>query len=270
MKFKQELKANIENTIDSYDKVILDINLIKSQLTFNSEQSQEEIHSRKRKIAFPLFIVPSLILGLGIGSGVTYILKENFDQNNKDMDQSNFFEVDLLDQKKCITFEIENQLFDVCYSFMKTHLYNQYYNLRLIDENNQNTIEKVILKYDKKYIAEPSKSIDASFSNLILCSKDNIDYFYFMSCENQQIIRYRVQSNLPYTMMDLKAAFESQINAALTDEFLNSEDSGIFSEVKYDSDVKKYYLSYELNYESQTYVAKYDETLKQIVVKKLV
>lgn len=269
MKFKQELKANIENTIDSYDKVILDINLIKSQLTFNSEQSQEEIHSRKRKIAFPLFIVPSLILGLGIGSGVTYILKENFDQNNKDMDQSNFLETDLLDQKNCILFELNNQLFDVCYSFMKTHLYNQYYNLRLIDENNQNTIEKVNIFSDKKEYLQ-SDSINLSFSNLILCSKDNIDYFYFMSYENQQIIRYRVQSNLPYTMMDLKAAFESQINAALTDEFLNSEDSGIFSEVKYDSDVKKYYLSYELNYESQTYVAKYDETLKQIVVKKLV
>ena len=125
-------------------------------------------------------------------------------------------------------------------------------------------------KSDQEFTIKKSDSIDLSYSNFILCNKDGSDYFYFVGYKDRKTMHYRVKSNLPYTSSQLKESFETATNSVLSKEFLNGVDTGIFANLNYDNATKTYNLVYELNYENETYIAKYDNTLEKLVVKKLV
>ena len=75
---------------------------------------------------------------------------------------------------------------------------------------------------------------------------------------------------MPYTSQELITSFESKLGSTLTTEFLNGKDTGIFSQLKYDTYSHQYYLEHELRYEDSTYIAKYDFEQEQIVVKTLI
>lgn len=85
-----------------------------------------------------------------------------------------------------------------------------------------------------------------------------------------ELTRYRLESNLPYTTEELKLSFENKIGETLTKEFLNAENTGIFAQLKYDAYTRKYYLEHELKYNDMTYIAQYDSIQEKLVVKSLI
>lgn len=268
MNYKEKLKIDLEKTIDAYNSPIINIDDVKSKLTFNTNPIEEPVKSKpKRKVLFPIWMCASLLVGIGVGTGITYAVSRETDKNESTY---KFFEEQIFDQKRAVFSELNRNVFDECTAFMTTHLIKQFINSEIINDTNANSIEKIYAKNDYEFTTEKCNSIDLVYSNFILCSKDNSDYFYFMGYKEKEIVRYRVKSNLPYTTNQLKESFETATNLILSKEFLNGVDTGIFANLNYDNATKTYNLVYELNYENETYIAKYDNTLETIVVKKLV
>lgn len=268
MNYKEKLKIDLEKTIDAYHSPIINIDDVKSKLTFNTNPIEEPVKSKpKRKVLFPIWMCASLLVGIGVGTGITYAVSRNSSKNEF---ESSFLVGQIFDQKSSVFSELNRNVFDECTAFMTTHLTKQYSYAKLIDDSNKNTIETILVKNEDEFSTQKSDSIDLVYSNFVICSKDNSDYFYFMGYKEKEIVRYRVKSNLPYTTNQLKESFETATNSVLSKEFLNGVDTGIFANLNYDNSTKTYNLVYELNYENETYIAKYDNTLEKPVVKKLV
>ena len=140
----------------------------------------------------------------------------------------------------------------------------------IINKNNIQTLESVIFTNNMEVLYTPvDHDISVTFASMVLCNNNNIDYIYLLT-KDEYFSRYRLESNLPYTSQELITSFESKLGSTLTTEFLNGKDTGIFSQLKYDTYSHQYYLEHELRYEDSTYIAKYDFEQEQIVVKTLI
>ena len=202
MNYKEKLKIDLEKTIDAYNSPIINIDDVKSKLTFNTNPIEEPVKSKpKRKVLFPIWMCASLLVGIGVGTGITYAVSRETDKNESTY---KFFEEQIFDQKRAVFSELNRNVFDECTAFMTTHLIKQFMNSEIINDTNANSIEKIYAKNDYEFTTEKCNSIDLVYSNFILCSKDNSDYFYFMGYKEKEIVRYRVKSNLPYTTNQLK------------------------------------------------------------------
>lgn len=272
MNFKLEFKRNLESRICNGDQPIVNSEIIKSKLNFTTDDSNTRpvasTSNKSFKLIFakPAYFMVSLIMGIFIGGGIVYGLTAN----SNSLDSNNNYTYVGLDGKKNILFDIKNGVIPICASFLNETSTINLWSSNIINENNIKTLESVefVENMEVKYTAI-HEDISDPFASVILFENNHKDYIYLLT-KSDSINRYRLESNLPYTSQELITSFESKLGSTLTTEFLNGKDTGIFSQLKYDTYSHQYYLEHELRYEDSTYIAKYDFEQEQIVVKTLI
>ena len=270
MNFKIELKQNLETRICNGKQPTINSEIIKSKLTFNTEElpaKQTSNKSFKFIFAKSAYFMVSLVAGMCIGGGIIYGIKAPdsyvIDPNGN---KEGFIG---LKAKVNIVYDVQLNIIPKCASFTSEITLKNLLDSKIINENNIKTMENITITNDEAVVYTPiEKNVSFACASMALYEKDKQEYIYLLT-KNERYERYRLESNLPYTSNELITSFEDKIGQTLTTEFLNDKDSGIFSLLKYDTYANRYYLSHELNYEEITYIANYDYNLEKIVVKTL-
>ncbi len=276
MNFKIELKQNLEASICKGDQPIINCETIKSKLTFSSDDNLAAKPTTTQKnfkfiFAKTAYFMLSLIMGVFIGGGIMYSTRETKIPTPviriDPIYDWNYF----LDNKKIVANEIILKIINECTSFLSETSLIKLFNAEIINESNIATINKVIIIGDKEIKYEPLQGeINFSVATLVFYADNNVNYLYLLAKTENELTRYRLESNLPYTTEELKLSFENKIGETLTKEFLNAENTGIFAQLKYDAYTRKYYLEHELKYNDMTYIAQYDSIQEKLVVKSLI
>ena len=276
MNFKIELKQNLEASICKGDQPIINCETIKSKLTFSSDDNLAAKPTTTQKnfkfiFAKTAYFMLSLIMGVFIGGGIMYSTRETKIPTPviriDPIYDWNYF----LDNKKIVANEINLKIINECTSFLSETSLIKLFNAEIINESNIATINKVIITRDKEIKYEPLQGeINFSVATLVFYADNNVNYLYLLAKTENELTRYRLESNLPYTTEELKLSFENKIGETLTKEFLNAENTGIFAQLKYDAYTRKYYLEHELKYNDMTYIAQYESIQEKLVVKSLI
>jgi len=276
MNFKIELKQNLEASICKGDQPIINCETIKSKLTFSSDDNLAAKPTTTQKnfkfiFAKTAYFMLSLIMGVFIGGGIMYSTRETKIPTPviriDPIYDWNYF----LDNKKIVANEINLKIINECTSFLSETSLIKLFNAEIINESNIATINKVIITRDKEIKYDPLQGeINFSVATLVFYADNNVNYLYLLAKTENELTRYRLESNLPYTTEELKLSFENKIGETLTKEFLNAENTGIFAQLKYDAYTRKYYLEHELKYNDMTYIAQYDSIQEKLVVKSLI
>jgi len=248
MNFKIELKQNLEASICKGDQPIINCETIKSKLTFSSDDNLAAKPTTTQKnfkfiFAKTAYFMLSLIMGVFIGGGIMYSTRETKIPTPviriDPIYDWNYF----LDNKKIVANEINLKIINECTSFLSETSLIKLFNAEIINESNIATINKVIITRDKEIKYEPLQGeINFSVATLVFYADNNVNYLYLLAKTENELTRYRLESNLPYTTEELKLSFENKIGETLTKEFLNAENTGIFAQLKYDAYTRKYYL----------------------------
>lgn len=275
MNFKLEFKHNLESRICNGNQPIVNSEIIKSKLNFTTDDSNTRPVASTSNKSFKLifakstYFMVSLIMGIFVGGGIVYGLTNQKDSITVDTDDSFDKSVGLCN-KENILFDINTSVIPVCSFFLSETSLPNLMNADIINKTNIQTLEKIEYNKNMEAVYYPATlDYNAPFASVILYEKDSQEYLYLIT-KNTEYNRYRLESNLPYTSQELITSFESKLGSTLTTEFLNGKDTGIFSQLKYDTYSHQYYLEHELRYEDSTYIAKYDFKQEQIVVKTLI
>lgn len=275
MNFKLEFKHNLESRICNGNQPIVNSEIIKSKLNFTTDDSNTRpvasTSNKRFKLIFAksAYFMVSLIMGIFVGGGIVYGLTNQKDSITVSINDDSEKHMGL-SNKETLLFDIQLGAIPVCASFISEVTMNNLVYSEIINKNNIQTLESVIFTNNMEVLYTPvDHDISVTFASMVLCNNNNIDYIYLLT-KDEYLSRYRLESNLPYTSQELITSFESKLGSTLTTEFLNGKDTGIFSQLKYDTYSHQYYLEHELRYEDSTYIAKYDFEQEQIVVKTLI
>ncbi len=271
MNFKLEFKHDLESRICKGETPIVNSEMIKSKLTFSMDDSNVKPVATTTNKSFKLifaksaYFMVSLMMGIFVGGGIVYGLTVN----KQAQDITKEYTYVGLDGKKNIIFDIKTNVIPVCSFFLSETAIPNLEKANIINENNLQTLESVEFVEHMQVVYTPVTNFDESFASVILYEKDEKEYLYLLT-KNDDFCRYRLESNLPYTSQELITSFEEKIGSTLATEFLNGKDTGIFSQLKFDTYSHEYYLEHELRFEELTYIAKYDFNQNKIIVKTLI
>lgn len=274
MNFKIELKQNLEASICKGDQPIINCETIKSKLTFSSDDNLTAKPTTTQKnfkfiFAKTAYFMLSLIMGVFIGGGIMYSIK---DTKSPVIGTTNDFDYSTpLIRKNNLYIDFKLNIILECISYAPGTTFKNLLEANIIDNENIKTIERVTINRNNEVEYEKiNEDISFGIVNLVFYKNSNTDYLYILTQTENELTRYRLESNLPYTTEELKLSFENKIGETLTKEFLNAENTGIFAQLKYDAYTRKYYLEHELKYNDMTYIAQYDSIQEKLVVKSLI
>lgn len=256
MRFKKQLKNDLEELIISNKKPILDKELLKQSLVFTFP----EILNKENKTNSPRFrfvyLVMSFIIGIFAGVGVySFVESPNNDSES---------EMQGIENKVKIKIFVDKGFINECAFFINEVDFNEV-DEKIFFDRNDSKLNIVKTKSDGSIeVVESKDNQNFNKRSLTFFEKNGIDYCLISNIEKYET--FIIESSLPFTTNEVKESFENVIGKELTKEFLNSKDSGIFATVEYNIYTDNYYLAFKTEIDGKQYIGKYNEYIDKIEV----
>ncbi len=258
MRFKKQLKNDLEELIISNKKTILDKESLKQSLVFTSpEILNKENKTNSYRFRF-VYLVMSFIIGIFAGVGVySFVDSSNNDSESEMLGWNS--------NKKNIEAFINNDFINECAFFINEVDFKEV-DEKIFFDRNDSKLNIVKTKSDGSIeVVESKDNQNFNKRSLTFFEKNGVDYI-LMNSKKLDEDTYIVESSLPFTTNEVKESFENVIGKELTKEFLNSKDSGIFATVEYNIYTDNYYLAFKTEIDGKQYIGKYNEYIDKIEV----
>ena len=257
MRFKKQLKNDLEELIISNKKPVLDKVSLKQSLVFTSpEILNKENKTNSYRFRF-VYLVMSFIIGIFAGVGVYSFIDSN---NHSERDSMQGAKLN----KKHIQIFIERNFINECAFFINEVDFNEV-DEKIFFDRNASKLNIVKTKSDGSIeVVESKDNQNFNKRSLTFFEKNGIDYCLISNIEKYET--FIIESSLPFTTNEVKESFENVIGKEFTKEFLNGKDSGIFATVEYNIYTDNYYLTFKTEIDGKQYIGKYNEYIDKIEV----